>query len=336
MMAIENQPKKFDRDIITIEKLRHIYPPSRTRKTERIALHEISLSIRQGEIFSLLGPNGSGKSTLFKILSTLLSPTSGNVSIEGLDLKKEMNEIRRTIGVVFQSPSVDKKLTVGENLMHQGHLYGLRGDLLAHRIDEMLGLVSLKDRKSELVEHLSGGMQRRVELAKALLHYPRLLILDEPSTGLDPGSRKEFTNTLQRFRDEKQVTIVLTTHLLEEAEHSDRIAILDEGLLAAIGSPAELKQEIGGAILTLISSDASTIFPEIQNEFEDHAQLLGNSVKIEYRDERDALGLIQRYSSRVESITIAKPTLEDVFIHKTGHGFKDNDILPGGQGAVHD
>ncbi len=216
---------------------------------ERLALANLSFEVRAGEIFGLLGPNGSGKTTLFRILSTLMTPTGGRASIQGFDVARDPNKVRQQIGIVFQARSVDLKLTVAENLKHQGNLYGLSGAHLKSRIDDVLGRVGLLDRKGDFVETLSGGMQRRVELAKGLIHSPSILLLDEPSTGLDPGARRDLWQYLETLRDEEGVAILVTTHLMEEAEHCDRLAILNEGKLVALGSPFELKSQIGGDVV---------------------------------------------------------------------------------------
>ena len=216
---------------------------------ERLALDHLSFEVRAGEIFGLLGPNGSGKTTLFRILSTLMTPTGGRASIQGFDVARDPNKVRQQIGIVFQARSVDLKLTVAENLKHQGNLYGLSGAHLKSRIDDVLGRVGLLDRKGDFVETLSGGMQRRVELAKGLIHSPSILLLDEPSTGLDPGARRDLWQYLETLRDQEGVAILVTTHLMEEAEHCDRLAILNEGKLVALGSPFDLKSQIGGDVV---------------------------------------------------------------------------------------
>ncbi len=315
---------------VDIQRLHHSYLPSRRRQEQRIALNELSFSIQRGEIFCLLGPNGSGKSTLFKILSTLLEPTSGDVNIFELNLREQRQAIRNLIGVVFQHPSLDKKLTAGENLLHQGHLYGLRGTALEQRIKEMLTKVGISERANDIIEHLSGGMQRRVELAKALLHQPQLLILDEPSTGLDPGARHDFGNYLQNLRDKDDVTILLTTHILDEAEQSDRLAILDRGNLVALGTPYELKHEIGGDIISVTASEPASLCASIKQEFGGSPQIVGGTIRIERTSGHEFIPrLIHSFPGQITSVTLAKPSLEDVFIRKTGHTFwydKENSL----------
>ena len=314
-------------DVVAIDRLTHSYPKSRRQKEPRTALSDVSFAIKQGEIFCLLGPNGSGKSTLFRILSTLLRPTSGDVRIFDLDLAHRADQVRRIIGVVFQHPSLDKKLTARENLLHQGHLYNLQGDFLRDRISEMLSRVGVLDRADDLVEHLSGGLQRRVELAKAMLHRPRLLILDEPSTGLDPGARRDFDNYLQELRTIDGVTVLLTTHILSEAERSDRLAILDQGKLVALGTPSQLKHEIGGDVISVTSKEPEILSESIKKYFTAIPQVMDGKVRIERNNGHEFIPeLIQAFPGQIESVTLSKPSLEDVFINKTGHRFWENEI----------
>ena len=223
---------------------------------DRQALCAVEFTIARGEIFGFLGPNGGGKSTLFRLLSTLVPIQSGNARILGYDLRGATQALRRKIGVVFQSPSLDGKLTVAENLAIHGNLYGIRGARLKERTQAMLARLDVSDRAGDLAETLSGGLRRRVELAKALLHEPELLLLDEPSTGLDPAARREFFNLLARLRESDGVTIVLTTHYMEEAERCDRIGILDQGRLVAIAPPGELKQRVGGDVMVITRDGA--------------------------------------------------------------------------------
>src|SRR5690348_10391977 len=219
------------------------------RYDSRTALNGVSFDVRPAELFGLLGPNGSGKTTMFRILSTLMIPVGGRAIILGHDAAKDPSQLRREIGVVFQAQSIDLKLTATENLQHQGHLYGLHGSALGARIKEILERVRLADRAHDRAETFSGGMQRRLELAKGLLHGPRVLLLDEPTTGLDPGARRDLWQYLSILRDEEHVTVLVTTHLMEEAERCDRLVILSEGRVVALGTPTELKQEIGGDVI---------------------------------------------------------------------------------------
>ncbi len=313
-------------DVVSVQNLSHSYPASRKQTEPRKALQEINFTIRQGELFGLLGPNGSGKSTLFKILSTLLKHSSGTVKIFDLDLSSEYEAIRFLIGIVFQHPSLDKKLTVRENLLHQGHLYNLSRKKLHNKIEKMLTTLSISDRSNDIVETLSGGMQRRVELAKTLLHSPQLLILDEPSTGLDPGARKDFSNYLLELKKKENVTILLTTHILEEAEHCDRLAIIDQGKLVGLGTPQELKREIGGDVITVTSSEPKKLLDSIQQQFNCSPLLVDSTIRIERSNGHEFIPtLVEAFPGLIDSVSVSKPTLEDLFIHKTGHKFWDKD-----------
>src|ERR1700742_1239748 len=208
-------------------------------------------------------------------------PTGGHAYLQVVDVARDPNRVRQQIGIVFQARSLDIKLTVAENLKHQGHLYGLKGAHLKNRMQEVLSRVGLLDRAKDTVETLSGGMQRRVELAKGLIHSPSVLLLDEPSTGLDPGARRDVWQYLRMLRDEERVTVLVTTHLMEEAEHCDRLAILSTGKLVALGSPAELKSEIGGDMVTFDASTpalAADLAAHIRDRFLVEPTLLGKAV----------------------------------------------------------
>jgi ABC-2 type transport system ATP-binding protein len=250
-------------------------------------------------------------------------PTSGRAVIMGFDAGRDPAAVRRQIGVVFQAQSVDEKLTAYENLWHQGHLYGLHGSSLKARAMEILGRVGLADRAKELVETFSGGMARRVELAKGLLHHPSILLLDEPTTGLDPGARRDLWQYLQILRDQERVSVIVTTHLMEEAERCDRLAILNEGKLVAMGTPTELKREIGGDVILLEPmGDANPLAVRISSRFHVEAAVLGNKVRIELEQgHRFVTGLVEAFPGEIQSVSVSKPTLEDVFIHRTGHRF---------------
>jgi ABC-2 type transport system ATP-binding protein len=292
------------------------------RYGSRRALDGIILEIEVGEVFVFLGPNGGGKTTLFRLLSTLMPIQRGEVRILGFDLRGQTQAIRERIGVVFQAPSLDKKLTVTENLMHQGHLYGLSGRGLESRQSEMLARLGLADRHCDRVETLSGGLRRRVELAKGMLHHPRLLLLDEPSTGLDPGARSDLWDYLQQVRRDEGVTIVLTTHLLEEAEKADRIAILNEGSLVALDTPEALKATVGGDSITIQTSRPQSLAEEIIARFDCPASALEGVVRLEKPNGHEWIAtLVEAFPGRIDAITLGKPTLEDVFIDRTGHRF---------------
>jgi ABC-2 type transport system ATP-binding protein len=292
---------------------------------ERIALNGVSFDVQTAEIFGLLGPNGSGKTTLFRILSTLMLPSGGRASIMSADVATSPNAVRREIGVVFQAQSVDVKLSASENLHHQGHLYGLRGQPLDARVKEMLERVGLSDRANERVETFSGGMQRRVELAKGLLHRPSVLLLDEPTTGIDPGARRDVWKYLNILRETEGVTILITTHLMEEAEKCDRLAILNTGNLVALGTPAELKSEIGGDVVVLESSNAESLAAGIKKRFGLNPAVLGDKVRLEIKNgHRFVTDVVEAFTGEITSVSVSKPSLEDVFIDRTGHRFWTN------------
>jgi len=301
--------------MIEVERLRHVYG-------DRVALDDVSFTVNRGEVFGLLGPNGGGKTTLFKILATLMRPTSGEASVDGDSITTDPAAVRRHLGVVFQHPSLDGKLTVYENLMCHGHLYGLSGDRLRSRIGEMLQRVGLQDRKADMVETLSGGLQRRVELAKALLHAPPVLLLDEPSTGLDPGARRDFLQYLRELRERDGVTVVITTHYMEEAERCDRVAILHRGKLASMGAPVELKNHVGGDVVVLQSHNPEALRQRIDERFGTAGIVVDGTVRIErQRGHEFVRDVVEAFPTDIDFVTYGKPTLEDVFIHLTGHQF---------------
>jgi len=302
--------------VISVQDLVHRYE-------NRTALNGVSFSVRPAELFGLLGPNGSGKTTLFRILSTLMVPSSGHAVIMGCDAAQDPARLRRQIGVVFQAQSVDQKLTAYENLWHQGHLYGLRGKALKNRIQEILVRVGLADRAREQVEKFSGGMQRRIELAKGLLHHPGVLLLDEPTTGLDPGARRDLWQYLQTLRDEEHVSVLVTTHLMEEAEKCDRLAILNEGNLVALGTPTELKSEIGGDVVLLDAArDAASLADRIRSRFHIDTTVFENQIRMEREGaHRFVTEVVEAFPGEIQAVSVSKPSLEDVFIRHTGHKF---------------
>jgi ABC-2 type transport system ATP-binding protein len=296
------------------------YPPSRRGAAARQALRGVTFSVEHGEIFGLLGPNGGGKTTLFRIISTLLVPSTGTVRIMGLDVGAHAHEVRRHLGVGFQSPSLDKKLTVEENLRHQGHLYGLSGTELKARAGQMLRNLGVVDRRRDLVETLSGGLARRVEIAKTLLHGPKLLLLDEPSTGLDPGARRELWEHFKRLREDDGVTILLTTHLMEEAAACDRLALIDQGELVALGSPAELTSEIGGDVISIRARDPESLSGLVKSQFGVRATVIDGTLRIEREAGHQFIPqLVEAFPGQIEAISVGRPTLEDVFVRRTGH-----------------
>ncbi len=308
-------PTAADGSVIQLQGLRHQYG-------DRVALAGVSFDVRPAEIFGLLGPNGSGKTTTFRILSTLMIPSGGHAMILGHDVAREPALVRRNIGVVFQAQSIDIKLSAQENLMLIGHVYGLHGTALKKRVSEMLNRVGLADRAKEQAEKFSGGMQRRLELAKGLLHHPSVLLLDEPTTGLDPGARRDLWQYLQILRDEERVTVLVTTHLMEEAERCDRLAIYANGSVVALGTPAELKSEIGGDIILLESNEPDSLAQRIEQRFGLRPTVLDHEVRLEIESgHRFVTDVVEAFPGEIEGVSIHKPSLEDVFIRRTGHRF---------------
>ena len=301
---------------IDVESLSHAYG-------SRTALRDISFRIVPGELYVFLGPNGGGKTTLFRVLSTLVPLQSGKVHVFDDDITSQLGNVRRHLGVVFQAASLDRKLTVEENLSQQAALYGLFGARYRQRRDEVLDQLGLQDRRQELTETLSGGLRRRVDLAKALLHQPRLLLLDEPSTGLDPAARSDLWQYLRRLKQEAGVTIVLTSHLLDEAERADRISILHEGQFVAEGDPRQLRDSIGGnSIVIEADGEQASLAASIRERFDLDAQVVDESVRISCEDgAKWVTQLVDEFSDQIQSIKLGKPTLEDLFIIKTGHRF---------------
>jgi ABC-2 type transport system ATP-binding protein len=285
----------------------------------RAALSGVTLSIRAGEMFALLGPNGSGKTTLFRILSTLLAPSAGTARVGGCDVVGEAMAVRHQIGVVFQSPALDPQLTVEENLRCAGSLYGLRGADLVARLRSAAQALGLSDRLADRVQILSGGLQRRVEIAKCLLPRPRVLLLDEPSTGLDPAAREGLRATLERVRRESEVTVVMTTHLLEEAERCDRVAILHRGRLVACETPAELRGRLGTDVAVVSGPEPEVLAARVRDMFGWPLSVRGERLRVEVPAGGDAAGrLVSALGAAADTVTVGRPTLEDVFLDLTG------------------
>lgn len=296
----------------------------------RPALVSLDLSVPEGAMVALLGPNGGGKTTLFRILATLLRPTRGAAQVFGEDVVRRPEAVRRALGVVFQAPALDRLLTVRENLEVQGRLYGLRGQGLHAATTEAVARLGLQGREADRVGTLSGGLARRVEIAKSLLHRPRLLLLDEPSTGLDPAARGALGEHLRERVRQDGVTVVFTTHILEEAERADVVAILDAGRLVASGHPEALKEEIGGQVVLLRPrADVLADAPALERLRSEVAALCGQSpdlldgtLRLESTEApRLVPRLTEGLADRFDSVTIARPTLLDVFVRRTGRRF---------------
>ncbi len=300
--------------VCTVQGLHHHYG-------EHAALAGIDLTLDSGHVFALLGPNGSGKTTLFRILCTLLPIQQGQVRIGGFDCQHKPLEVRRQIGIVFQAPSLDMKLTIDENIACQGALYGIHGAALRDRRDAVLQQLDLVERRHQPCQMLSGGLKRRVELAKGMLHRPRLLLLDEPSTGLDPKARLKLWDFIRELA-EQGTAVLLTTHLLEEADKADKIAIMSQGKLIAEGTPGELRAELGDGLITIEAKDASRVETVLRDQFQLQPQRVHQQVRLRVDSPATLIPeLVDALGEDAQSVSLGRPSLEDVFIAKTGQAF---------------
>ncbi len=293
------------------------------------AVKGISFDVKQGEIFGFLGPNGAGKTTTISMLATLLAPTSGKATIAGYDIESQRAEVRRSIGIVFQEPSLDDSLTAYENMDFHAVLYKIPRAERRKRIMRMLEMVQLDDRANEIVERFSGGMKRRLEIARGLLHTPRLLFLDEPTTGLDPQTRRYTWDYILRLREEENITIFLTTHYMEEAEFADRIVIMDHGEIVALDTPEGLKSQVGGDIITIATETPEADAQRIQEQF--NIETVADPTKGEVRFEvKDAASFIpqfvREYDGDIQRLNMHRPTLDDVFLKLTGRSIRDSEL----------
>ena len=303
------------------------------RFDKMMAVEDVNLEVDQGEIFGLLGPNGAGKSTFISMLCTILKPTSGTARVEGYDIVSQASDVRRSIGIVFQDPSIDDKLTGMENMELHADLYDVPRDVMHTRIDEVLKLVELEDRASSFVNTYSGGMRRRLEIARSLIHYPRVLFLDEPTVGLDPQSRDHIWNYIKDLKKRENITIILTTHYMEEADKlCDRIAIIDRSRIIALDTPNNLKSKIEGETIIIESSDNKLLSQKVKK-----GKLVDNVLETEKEliltvgNAHTALARIVELAVSVgiyiDNISIREPELDDAFMFFTGR-----EIREGGRG----
>lgn len=299
------------------------------RYGSRQALQGVSFSVQAGEVFGVIGPNGGGKTTLFRILSTTSSPHEGRAFVFGYDVSRQADAVRRRIGVVFQTPSSDGKLTLRENLLYQGRLYGMRGGELKSAAERVLALVGLRDRADDLVQTLSYGLRRRLEIGKGMLHSPGLLLLDEPSAGLDPGARLDLWRVLKDLQKEG-VTVFLTTHHTDEADQCDRLAVLHEGRLLALDTPQALKATVGGDVVTIRAKDPQGLEPTLRRLAASAPMFLNGAVRVEQpRGHELAAHLLETHGEAILSITVGQPTIEDVFVRYTGQGLAPGEGIDG-------
>jgi ABC-2 type transport system ATP-binding protein len=312
-------------DAIHVEKL--------TRKFDGLAaVDEVSFAVPAGELFGLLGPNGAGKTTTINMLSTLLRPTAGRAAVAGFDVVDSRDDVRRSIGIVFQEPALDGKLTGRENLDFHAMMYGLGQAERRQRIDEVLRLVEMTDKAKVLVEKYSGGMKRRLEIARGLIHRPKVLFLDEPTLGLDAQTRRHIWEYIKKLNRESGVTIILTTHYMEEADYlCDRVAIMDHGKFVALEKPGALKDLLGGDVVSLeVGGDAASFLDEFREvdwvktrSLHDGEVVL--TMELAERRIPEIILLAQRKGLAVTSVHLRKPSLEDVFLHFTGRTIRERE-----------
>ncbi len=290
------------------------------------AVRGIDLEVMQGEIFGFLGPNGAGKSTTISMLCTLLSPTAGSASVAGIDVMHDPARVRQRIGLVFQDPSLDDQLTGRENLEFHAFIYSIPGEVRRERIDKMLELLQLSDRAASQVRTYSGGMKRRLEIARGMLHEPQILFLDEPTLGLDPQTRQNIWTHLRDLRARTGVTIFMTTHYMDEAEYCDRIAIIDKGQIVALGTPDQLKAMVGGDVVTMTSSKAEDAVEEIQRVLGVVPTRDDGALRMEVPDGRKFVPrLVRELTAPVDTISLRRPSLDDVFLKLTGRAIREEE-----------
>lgn len=299
------------------------------------AVNGIDLTIERGELFGFLGPNGAGKTTTISMLCTILKPTSGTANVWGYDISKQPDSVRKSIGIVFQDPSLDDQLTGMENLRFHARLYKVPKNDIERRINDLLNIVELTDRANDIVKTYSGGMRRRLEIARGLLHHPHVLFLDEPTLGLDPQTRSYIWNYIERLNKEQQITILLTTHYMDEADHlCNRIAIIDHGNIVAQDSPSKLKESLGGDLISLaatpITDTLINTLRTVQNVKD--VRKIDNTLQLTVANNKKTIPLLfdaaTRCNATVQSITIREPTLDDVFLKYTGRELRDEKESP--------
>jgi ABC-2 type transport system ATP-binding protein len=290
------------------------------------AVRGVSFDVYPGEVFGFLGPNGAGKTTTISVLCTLLQPTAGRVEVGGFDVMREANDVRASIGLIFQDPTLDSQLTAQENLDFHAFAYDVPRAEAAQRGEHLLRLVDLWDRRNDQVKTFSGGMKRRLEIVRGLLHRPRVLFLDEPTQGLDPQTRALIWKYLLGLRDSDGITLFMTTHYMDEAEYCDRIAIIDNGTIVALDTPSRLKAMLGGDVVVLRTSDNALARTEIEQRFGQTAVEHGRELRLEVaRGDEFVPELVRGITPRVEAISVSRPTLDDVFIKLTGHAIREQD-----------
>ncbi len=299
------------------------------------AVDHVSFTVGKGEIFGFLGPNGAGKSTTISMLSTILTPSEGDATISGFSIRRQRNGVRRSIGLVFQDPSLDNRLTAEENLRFHARLYGVPRDDYLRRMEEVLRLVDLWDRRRDIVETFSGGMKRRLEIARGLIHYPDVLFLDEPTIGLDPQTRALLWDYILKLKHDRAMTIFMTTHYMDEAEYCDRIAIMDRGKIVALDTPAHLKQQLGGDMIRInvapppsgVSDSqpgaAGLLKKELEQRYGVPVHQEDNALQFKIANGAKFLPrLFAEVQAKIQAVELRKPTLDDVFLSLTGRDIR--------------
>lgn len=290
------------------------------------AVDHISFEVKKGEIFGFLGPNGAGKSTTINMLSTLLIPTEGEATINDFNVLTERDDVRKSIGLVFQDSSLDDRLTAEENLRFHAKLYGVSKTEYKKRMEEVLRLVDLWDRKDDIIKIFSGGMKRRLEIARGLIHYPAVLFLDEPTLGLDPQTRAHLWDYILKLKKERAMTIFMTTHYMNEAEYCDRIAIIDNGKIVALDSPANLKKQLGGDIISMTGPKKDILKKELEKRYSKEVREENGILQLEIADgEKFLPRLFNELDAKIDSIELRKPTLDDVFLSLTGRKIREEE-----------
>jgi ABC-2 type transport system ATP-binding protein len=288
------------------------------------AVRGVDFRVEPGETFGFLGPNGAGKSTTINILCTLARPTAGSARVAGHDVTTERDAVRRSIGLVFQDPTLDVDLTAEQNLRFHGELYGVPRAVLSRRIDDLLALVGLAERRKSVVETFSGGMKRRLEIARGLLHSPRVLFLDEPTIGLDPQSRASVWEYVRALKESEDITVFLTTHYMDEAENCDRIAIMDSGRIVALDTPDALKAAVGKDRVQITTADDEAAIAALRSTFGIEAGMHSGEVTFAVPDgERFVPRLFAELGVPIRSVSVASPSLDDVFLSHTGTTIRD-------------
>ena len=291
------------------------------------AVKGVRFEVEPGEIFGFLGPNGAGKTTTINMLCTLVRPSAGSARVNGFDVIRQRSEVRRSIGLVFQQTTLDEYLSADQNLRFHAYAYAIPPDVRERRMTELMDMVDLADRRKGSVRTYSGGMKRRLEIARGLLHHPKVLFLDEPTLGLDPQTRRHIWDYLLALREQEGLTIFLTTHYMDEAEFSDRIAVIDHGQIVGLDTPDSLKRDVGGDLLTLKTADTAAATAEIHDRYGLEATTRDGTVSFSVAHGEEFLPeFVRSFSQPMQSIDLRRPTLDDVFLHLTGREIRDSEL----------